>query len=404
MQLSRVCTQTIKHLGSAKLGRSSTANVSNNIIESSVTGIGAIARGFEKTLQKPSLCKRILNTMGNKMNNSSLNINYEFVSELLKSKKYSMSEIMELVRMLPKNIKRNANHILIKDIQSGCNRYLTPQELMKLVKSHPDVDGQALSRLFQLNSSNPEYCMTLKEIDKLLNNKNLVNKLKEETNCLINKSNNNVITGISNNRVPRYIYHLTSKSAYEQMLATGQIKMSQDVNFQGVFGIELTNFFKRWCSSDLATKLMHQVSKGSKDVVLLKIPTQSLNKENLFIRSQNRYFKEYKSLDDIYVHAKKEGKDVGISLLNWLNKYEGQGYVQHIQGETSATLASKFKQNKEAIEYIYKDTIPMNMVQKVGETTVDTTSMNIKELFMSLLKDAPEIKGAELLKEINMLA
>jgi len=106
-----------------------------------------------------------------------------------------------------------------------------------------------------------------------------------------------IIKTIGKHKIPRFIYHMTSKSNYESMLLDGIIKTSPEPLIgRGVFTTELTNFFKRWRNNrswdndSLQERLIQQVSKGSDEIVILRIPTASLDSDKLIVRSQNRLF------------------------------------------------------------------------------------------------------------------
>ena len=66
-----------------------------------------------------------------------------------------------------------------------------------------------------------------------------------------------------------------------------------------------------------------------------------------------------------------------------------------------------FKQRKEAIEYIYSESIKIDKVMKIGEVNVEKIKSTpkydpmhpIKSIFSELLSGTPEIKGVKLIKE-----
>ncbi len=52
---------------------------------------------------------------------------------------------------------------------------------------------------------------------------------------------------IGKHKVPRYIYHITTQKNYRSILNDGLLKTTEDPFCgNGVFAIELINFFKRW--------------------------------------------------------------------------------------------------------------------------------------------------------------
>ena len=423
MYLSKIVTQGVKYLTrnaapivkSAKPTLKSAASIiDDNVMQSNTTALSGIIQRIHdpSAISKTPLYKKSLKKILYNLEDSSLCKNFNILDNYMrKTKEYSVKNIYELLKM-PKKQKgfiQYAYAKLVYDKTIQQVRTLQPDELIKLLKKHPEVDSDALSKMFSLfaNFKKPSDNITLKELDNLLNNKKLIAELKETTDCTKNLAAPIENINIAKRRIPKYIYHLTNKESYEKMLASGEIKMSKDVNFNGVFAIELPNFFKRWCASDLGKSLIRQTSKYSDRLVLLKIPTEKLKYENLFMRSQDSYFAKQKNLTDIYREAKQNGKDINTMLRSWVDKYCGDDYARHIQGQTPASYAAKFKQNKEPIEYIYKDIIPMNNVEKIGEVSLKNFthrdenglfSYDVKNIFLELLKDTPEAKGAELLK------
>ena len=234
------------------------------------------------------------------------------------------------------------------------------------------------------------------------------------------------IHSIGKHKVPRYIYHLTNKRNYEAMVKSGVIRTSENEMIgRGVFAIELTNFFKRWRQNlslqdtSLQRLLIKQASKRQGDIVILRIPTAGLDKDKLVVRSQNRLFswlKSEKATDTAEEMTEKmiinrESTDhnwfeVARSLLVKLIKQkEGQDVAAHLTQGAPAKMSKSFKQRKEAIEYIYKDNIPISKAEKIGEVNVQELKKSagfdplrpIRSIFTNLLKGTPEEKGARLL-------
>lgn len=187
-------------------------------------------------------------------------------------------------------------------------------------------------------------------------------------------------------KIPRYIYHLTNKANYDLIKSDGLIKTSKDeLMGKGVFAVELSNLFKRWNKNNswgnnsLIGQLLRKVSKNNDTVVILKIPTNKLNQDNLYIRSQN-----------IYADYLQVGKTAKENLT-------------HVKKGTPAKDSHLLKGRKHALEYIYKDDIPIVDVEKIGEVDLRDSSIcysmkPMKSLFEKLLKGTPESKSVELLK------
>ena len=101
-------------------------------------------------------------------------------------------------------------------------------------------------------------------------------------------------------KTPRFLYHLTTKENYANMLQTGEINPSSDkLCGQNIFMFDMINFFKRWTKQFEGGALAKSIDKmllckmvGKKDtsIVLLRIPTKSMNIEKLCIRSQDALF------------------------------------------------------------------------------------------------------------------
>lgn len=194
-------------------------------------------------------------------------------------------------------------------------------------------------------------------------------------------------------KIPRYIYHLTSDKNYQSILRDGFLRTTNECCINGVFAIEMDNFFKRWkysgdwaggFTSSLQRKLIEYVTDWSQKLVCLKIPTSALDTEKLFIRSQNRIY-----------NPKKFQTDSKASLM----------LEKHICGDTPASQAKYYKAKKEAIEYIYEDDIPISLVEKCGDVDIMKLRLSenydrkkfIRSVFTTIFEGKPECKAAELL-------
>lgn len=166
-------------------------------------------------------------------------------------------------------------------------------------------------------------------------------------------------------KIKRYLYHMTSEENYQSMLRDGKIHVTDDahMNEQGVFMTDLQNLLKRWRYSkdwtecginvNLSLALLGQVSKNGNKIVCLRIPTAALDHDLLKIRSQNRLFRgrsamQKWSIPKIYAH-----------------KVDGAPAVE----------AGRYKQRKEALEYIYPRDIDMDNVELVGRADVSFNSL-----------------------------
>ena len=238
--------------------------------------------------------------------------------------------------------------------------------------------------------------------------------------------------------IPRYLYHLTSKSNYKQIISSGVLKTSKPESAcdGGVFMLELTNFFKRWGTSknwegNMQKELLFRTgASDAGDVVILRIPTKGLDKSKLRVRSQNRLNEFVKlnndneekllELQQNYIKSELSKLDTNvISTDEYIKKCEeisqkamekfpfpeDRLYVpisEHIVSGAPAKERKLFQQRKEAIEYIYPEEIPAFVVEKIGETNVDDILLpaekcSLLDIFSRLLKGTPEEKATLLL-------
>ena len=183
--------------------------------------------------------------------------------------------------------------------------------------------------------------------------------------------------------LPRYLYTITTKANYESMCNDGLIRVGQDPlrpQMYGIFLFDLINFTKRWTSNSFfrcksfATELLVSITDKSKDLVVLKVPTKNLDGQ-LRIRSLDYLFKNWHKHNDYHL-------DTGFG----------------------AHMRKHFTQHREPIEYIYKDDIPINMVEKIGELHIEDTKnlargqLNLKQLLSELFKGTPQHKSIEQMK------
>ena len=232
------------------------------------------------------------------------------------------------------------------------------------------------------------------------------------------------ITKVGKHKIPRFIYHMTTKSNYESILKDGMIKTSSEgLIGNGIFTTELTNFFKHWRknsswgNSSLQEQLLLHVSKGEDEIIILKIPTAKLSPDKLVIRSQNKLFSWLNSNNaDKIFEAVENFVNQQNGTLDWLNrirnlykklllKKESRYLTEHLTTGAPAKMSGLYKQRKEALEYIYLDNIPISDAKKIGEVDIKALRKTaeydpvrpMRSIFTNLLKGTPEAKGAELL-------
>lgn len=238
--------------------------------------------------------------------------------------------------------------------------------------------------------------------------------------------------------IPRYLYHLTSKSNYKSIISSGVLKTTKPESAcnGGVFMLELTNFFKRWGTSknwegNMQKELLFRVgANDAGDVVILRIPTKGLDSSKLRVRSQNRLNTFVKlnndseekliKLQQDYIKSELSKLDTSVlSTDEYINKCqeiaekamekfpfsEDRLYVpisEHIISGAPAKERKLFQQRKEALEYVYPDNIPASLIEKIGETNVDdillpTKKCSMRDIFSRLLRGTPEEKATLLL-------
>lgn len=219
---------------------------------------------------------------------------------------------------------------------------------------------------------------------------------------------------IGRHKIPRYIYHLTTQRNYQSILKDGQLKTTEDPLYrQGVFAIDLINFFKRWGqnqawgNSILQADLIEQVRKFTDGLVILRIPTRNLDTDKLRIRSQNKLFSwKYAHENEIDKIRDSNRGNQFTRLCNLLYNTATERIANHLTHGSPAQQSSLFTRRKEAIEYIYPEDIPADKIEKLGEIDKDmlryylrSKSPNpIKNIFLELLKNSNEVHGAKRLK------
>jgi hypothetical protein len=163
---------------------------------------------------------------------------------------------------------------------------------------------------------------------------------------------------IGKHKIPKYLYHLTPKENYSMMMEEGILDVGGEKDtIQGVFMFDLENFLKHWSpkngTGDIRKRLLRYTSNFGSELVILKIPTEHLNKEELKIRSITHF------------NTKSE-KEVNIAKEQWKTTGEAPKGFEHVILGDSAKKAGLYNQRKEALEYAYPDEIDMSIVKKVG--------------------------------------
>ena len=199
--------------------------------------------------------------------------------------------------------------------------------------------------------------------------------------------NNYNMTNFGSRKVPRYIYHFTNEQAYKSICNDGFIKATTKDSFikdKAIFLVELENFSKNWGFNKswekfpeplqesllmLASYLTTPSSiEGKNKLVILKISTDKLNPKKLFVRSENKFFEQVLS-------DKNDTKDLHPDIK------------QNLEGNTPANKSKLYKNRKEAIEYIYKDDIPIEKTEQIGQILdINTLDYDKNNLVKSILR------------------
>lgn len=227
---------------------------------------------------------------------------------------------------------------------------------------------------------------------------------------------------VGKHKIPRFIYHITSRDNYEKILQSRYLKLSEADNFSGsgIFMLELENFFKHWKNVEVKNQsiikaLLGQTAHDAKDLVILKIPTAKLDSKKLFIRDQKMFFRWHKPelepeakaiYEDLVSKAKDTNTNGFIKFTKlfelekqakkiWYEKFASFTTKLHMQGKIPATESNLFKQRKTPIEYIYREQIPIQDIELLGEAHCDITPRSsmqeIINVYKQLLKNTQEL-------------
>lgn len=191
----------------------------------------------------------------------------------------------------------------------------------------------------------------------------------------LNHNTNQLSQNIGKHKIPRYLYHLTSRENYQKILESGYIKPGNDHFPFGVYMLELDSFSKYWGKS-MRNDLVRKCG-GSNELVMLKIPTSSIDTSKIRLRTQNdvegklgseieEWFNFTRMPDERKNLLTKLIKDYGEKeaikrYLDYLpKKYEH--LVKGIEGR----FTNLYKQRKSDLEFIYDAEIPISNVEYMG--------------------------------------
>ncbi len=195
--------------------------------------------------------------------------------------------------------------------------------------------------------------------------------------------------------LPEYFYHITSKSNYDAIMSSGQIKTSTSDKLlkkegnQAVFLIDGQNYLTRWntlnngrSERSFLTALLQFCDKDSSgDIVVTKIKTSDLDPRKLKFRNQHDVFDgefrifrqpqeevdEYFALRNLYEKLNPDSnleKDIANDI-----------YLPNFAKELSNGISMKEfgKNSDKALEILYMDNIPSNAI-------IGAKSINVGEI------------------------
>ncbi|MBR2386341.1 hypothetical protein IKA92_03495 [bacterium] len=203
------------------------------------------------------------------------------------------------------------------------------------------------------------------------------------------------------NKLPEYLYHITSTNSLENIkktgLQTGEDNYLHANGDKAIFLLSKHELLDTWCNltngrkSSLEKSLIARLLKfcdkdKSGKLTILKIPTSSLNLENLKIRGQEeigsfggysalskkdeKQAKDYMLLKDVFKNFNEESGGV-IDIRTLLNSIYLSDEQKHL--EEGLGLEEIEKTKEKPFEYFYKEKIDPKNIEIVG-------NLDIKEI------------------------
>lgn len=178
---------------------------------------------------------------------------------------------------------------------------------------------------------------------------------------------------VGKHKIPRYLYHLTTRKNYNQMLQNGYLKISKDCpRGDGVYMFEMQNMLKQYKDFDgdrnLGLLLNQVVGRDGSEAVLLRIPTSKMDAGKLVIRD------------------------------NTGGGRNGMHSCTKVALGDSALASKLYKQRKVALEYIYPEKLSMDNISVVGTSKYDfiqdyKDENTILKMWKNLTQNQPEQIG-----------
>ena len=199
-------------------------------------------------------------------------------------------------------------------------------------------------------------------------------------NNSVNNSNNVVF---SSKKIPRYLYHITTKANAEKIKQSGFIDLTTDYlsRKQGIYLFEMQNFIRQWGGLSggnnapfLSKKTFFEYmlrKKTKQNISILKISTENLDANKLFIRSQDILF-------DMCQKYQSEFRSRNPIL---------QEKFPHLFNFDKAKNNKRYKAKGHSIEFIYTDKIQIDNVKEIGNGILRTNTCKSKYNLLRFLRE-----------------
>lgn len=192
---------------------------------------------------------------------------------------------------------------------------------------------------------------------------------------------------LGRHKLKKNLYHITTHEAYQNIKKNGYLcpSIAQGTE-SGLFLVDFPNLLKRWCGISknypqgylFKNLLSHIAGIECEDVVLLRIPTEVLEKDALKVRSVERHAQNIVKVSERQKNIKELQEDTIKALFGDFARY-----------------SPKYKQKREAVEYIYPYEIKATNIEEMGtfKFTKSLRKTSIWEIITQLVKGHPEENG-----------
>ena len=175
------------------------------------------------------------------------------------------------------------------------------------------------------------------------------------------------------------------------MLLEKSIKPANDRHFgQGFFMFDLKNFMKNWSfdfgeykNYDTRNVLFENIvrKQNQHEMVLLRIDTNKINKDNLLVRSVKKLFQQF------------------YGTKNFSQRFPTEKFtnpdMKHIaQGDTGRKYPL-YHQRKDAVEFAVREKLDINCIEPIGEFNYDFGD-NIYDILKKVFANKNEKKAIDI--------